>query len=95
MIKHIVLWNYKKEKEKEMNIFLEKLEGLYGIIVEIKNIEIRRNINNNGKNFDVIFMVTFCTIEDMKKYMTDTRHLEVAKLCTDVVTDRVTIDCEE
>ena len=29
MIKHIVLWNYKKEKEKEMNIFLEKLEGLY------------------------------------------------------------------
>ena len=95
MIKHIVLWKFKEDKKDEMNLFLKRLEELNGVITEIKCMEIKRNVNLNGKNFDAMLISGFDSIEDMEKYKVDPRHVEVANLCKEIRIDRAAIDYEE
>ena len=59
MIKHIVMWKFKENTEKEREEFLERLLALNGVIPEIKSAEIKRNINMNGENYDAMLISTF------------------------------------
>ena len=95
MIKHIVLWKFKENTEKERENFLERLLSLNGVIPEIKNAEIKRNVNMNGENYDAMLVSEFETIEDMEKYKVDPRHVEVSKLCKEIRISRAAIDYEE
>ena len=95
MIKHIVLWKFKENTEKEREEFLERLLALNGVIPEIKNAEIKRNVNMNGDNYDAMLISTFDSIENMEKYKVDPRHLEVSSLCKAIRISRASIDYEE
>ena len=95
MIKHIVLWKFKENTENEREVFLERLLALNGVIPEIKNAEIKRNVNMNGDNYDAMLISTFDTIENMEKYKVDPRHLEVSSLCKAIRISRASIDYEE
>lgn len=95
MIKHIVLWKFKENTEEEREEFLEKLLSLNGVIPEIKNAEIKRNVNMNGDNYDAMLISTFDTLEDMEKYKVDERHVKVSSLCKAIRISRASIDYEE
>ena len=95
MIKHIVLWKFKENTENEREVFLERLLALNGVIPEIKNAEIKRNVNINGENYDAMLISTFENLEDMNKYKVDPRHLEVSSLCKAIRISRASIDYEE
>lgn len=93
MIKHIVMWKFKKGKEKGMKEFLEGLNSLNGIIPEIKNMETGININKNNE-YDAILISEFETMEDLDKYKKDPRHIRVSNLCKEIREDRQAIDYE-
>ena len=95
MIKHIVMWKFKENTEKEREEFLERLLALNGVIPEIESAEIKRNINMNGENYDAMLISTFENLEDMNKYKVDPRHLEVSSLCKAIRISRASIDYEE
>ena len=95
MIKHIVLWKFKENTENEREVFLERLLALNGVIPEIKNAEIKKNVNMNGDNYDAMLISTFDSIENMEKYKVDPRHLEVSSLCKAIRISRASIDYEE
>lgn len=95
MIKHIVLWKFKENTENEREVFLERLLALNGVIPEIKNAEIKRNVNINGENYDAMLISTFENLEDMNKYKVDPRHVEVSSLCKSIRISRASIDYEE
>lgn len=94
MIKHIVMWSFKKGEEEKANEFLEGLKSLEGQIPEIKYMEVKKNVNDKNE-FDAILISEFETLEDMNKYKVDPRHVKVSELCKSIRTARASIDIEE
>lgn len=91
MIKHVVMWKFKKDEEENMNKFLDSLLKLKDEISVIKHMEIGVNINENN-NFDAILISEFESMEDLKKYKEDPRHVAVSKLCKDIRESRGAVD---
>ena len=93
MIKHIVMWKFKENEEKNMKKFLDGLNSLKNIIPEIKYMETGININPKNE-FDAILISEFETMEDLEKYKNHPEHLKVSALCKSIRLDRQAIDYE-
>ena len=92
MIKHIVMWKFKPGTEKEQEEFLDRLQGLFGVIPQIRAQEVGRNIAPG--NYDAVLISEFDSLADLEAYKTDPRHVKVAALCKTIRTDRVAVDYE-
>lgn len=93
MIKHIVMWKFKENTEKEMYEFLDKLKELENIIPEIE--EMQTGVSVNPKNtYDAVLISVFKNLEDLEKYKIDPRHVAVSNLCKSIRTERGAIDIE-
>lgn len=93
MIKHIVMWKFKKDEKENMKKFIEGLNNLKLIIPEIKYMETGININPNNE-YDAILISEFETMEDLEKYKNHPEHLKVSSLCKEIRVDRQAIDYE-
>lgn len=93
MIKHIVMWKFKEGEEKNMQIFLQKLNGLKSKISEVKSIETGVNINPKNE-YDAVLISEFETMEDLEKYKNNPEHLKVSALCKTIRLKRQAIDYE-
>ena len=93
MIKHVVMWKFKENTEKEMDEFLEGLKSLENKIPEIKSMQVGKNIDND--EYDAILISEFESVEDMNKYKTDPRHVKVSNMCKEIRTKRTAFDFEE
>lgn len=93
MIKHIVMWKFKKDEEENMKKFLKGLNQLKNIIPEIKNMETGININPKNE-YDAILISEFETMADLEKYKNDPEHIKVSALCKKIRIDRQAIDYE-
>lgn len=93
MIKHVVMWKFKENTEKEMDEFLEGLKSLENQIPEIKSMQVGKNIDND--EYDAILISEFESVEDMKKYKTDPRYVKVSNMCKEIRTKRTAFDFEE
>ena len=92
MIKHIVLWKFKPGTDKEQEEFLSGLQGLFGVIPQIRQQEVGRNIAPG--NYDAALISVFDSLADLEAYKTDPRHVKVSSLCKSIRTDRVAVDLE-
>ena len=93
MIKHIVIWKFKKNEEENIKKFLDGLNSLKNIIPEIKAME--TGINVNPKNeYDAILISEFENFEDLEKYKNHPEHIKVSNLCKSIRIDRQAIDYE-
>ena len=92
MIKHIVMWKFKPGTEKEQGEFLDGLQGLYGVIPQIRSQEVGRNVAPG--NYDAVLISAFDSLADLEAYKTDPRHVAVSALCKAIRTDRVAVDME-
>ncbi len=93
MIKHIVMWKFKKDEKENMKKFIKGLNNLKLIIPEIKYMETGININPNNQ-YDAILISEFETMEDLEKYKNHPEHLKVSSLCKEIREDRQAIDYE-
>ncbi len=93
MIKHIVMWKFKEGEEKNMQIFLQKLNDLKSKISEVKSIETGVNINPKNE-YDAVLISEFETMEDLEKYKNNPEHLKVSALCKTIRLKRQAIDYE-
>lgn len=93
MIKHIVMWKFKKDEKENMKKFIKRLNNLKLIIPEIKYMETGININPNNQ-YDAILISEFETMEDLEKYKNHPEHLKVSSLCKEIREDRQAIDYE-
>ncbi len=93
MIKHIVMWKFKKYEEENMKKFLKGLNQLKNIIPEIKNMETGININPKNE-YDAILISEFETMADLEKYKNNPEHIKVSALCKKIRIDRQAIDYE-
>ena len=93
MIRHIVMWKFKENEEENKKKFLGGLRSLYGVIPEIKYMEVKESINDNNK-FDACLISNFDSLVDLNTYKVDPRHIKVSELCKSIRIDRAAIDIE-
>ena len=86
MIRHIVMWKFREGEEENV----QRLQSLYGVIPELKQCEVIRNVKEG--NYDAALISTFDSMEDLEAYKKDPRHVEVSNLCKSIRIDRVAVD---
>jgi len=92
MIRHIVMWKFREGTEKEQEQFLSGLQGLYGVIPQLKKCEVAKNIG--AGNYDAVLVSEFDSMDDLAAYKVDPRHVAVSDLCKSIRIDRVAVDYE-
>ena len=93
MIRHIVMWKFREGTEREQEEFLTRLAGLYGVIPQIRNSQVSRNVGPEN-NYDAVLCAEFDSMADVAAYRDDPRHKAVSALCKAIRTDRVAVDYE-
>ena len=92
MIRHVVMWKFRKDEEEKMNEFLSRLQALDGVIPQILRSEVGVNVKDG--NYDACLIADFESLETLEIYKNDPRHVEVSKLCKSIREDRVAVDFE-
>lgn len=92
MIRHVVMWKFKPDTQEEMEQFLTGLQGLYGVIPQIRAQQV--GVNCVEGNYDAVLISDFDSLEDLETYKKDPRHVAVSALCKAIRTDRVAVDYE-
>lgn len=93
MIRHIVMWKFREGTEREQEEFLTRLAGLYGVIPQIRSLQVARNVGPES-NYDAVLCSEFESMEDVALYRDDPRHKAVSALCKSIRVDRVAMDYE-
>lgn len=95
MIRHIVMWNIKKDLDKKTTIkeLKKRLEALPEKIPYLKTAFLGANFNSSETGRDVVLYTEFETKEDLENYIVHPDHKNVAEYVKSVVCDRVDVDC--
>jgi len=91
MIKHVIMWKFREGQKEAMEEFLTRLKALNGVIPQIVSMEVGVSCNPDN-NFDAVLISTYDSMEDMKAYQNDPRHVEVSQLCKAIRTERAAVD---
>ena len=92
MIRHIVMWKFREGTEAQAEEFLTKLQGLYGVIPQLRSCKVAKNIG--AGNYDAVLVSEFDSLDELAAYKTDPRHVAVSSLCKSIRVDRVAVDYE-
>lgn len=97
LIKHVVMWKLKENaqgntKLENARLIKTKLENLKEIIQELKEIEVGINIVKDPAAYDLVLYTGFENQDDLNKYASDPRHLEVVDFIKKVVESRIVVD---
>ncbi|GAB1454325.1 Dabb family protein [Draconibacterium sp.] len=98
MINHLVLFklkNYPIEQKQPIIAEMKSLlEGLNGKIDELKYIEVGANYELETKNYDLVLITHFDTIEDLDLYRVHSEHKKVIARFADFNLERAAVDFE-
>lgn len=89
MVRHIVMWKFREGAQADD--FLRGLAALNGVIPCIRAMQVLKSAEENSA-YDAALIADFDTLEDVKRYKDDPRHLAVAALCKEIRLDRRAID---
>ena len=92
MIRHIVMWKFRRATEEKANEFRPKLAPRDGVIRHLKKGEFARNIGKD--NYDAVLVSEVETMDDLNAYKVDPRHVAVSDICKSIRADRVAVDYE-
>jgi len=98
MIKHIVLWNFKKsltteEKETASQRMKRELEAIKPLVSGTAELQVVKN-EMDSSNCDIALISTFESGEALEQYQSHPKHLEAKDFIADVVERRVCLDYE-
>lgn len=86
------MWKFREGSEAQAEEFLTKLQGLYGVIPQLRACEVAKNIG--ADNYDAVLVSEFDSLDELAAYKTDPRHVAVSSLCKSIRVDRVAVDYE-
>ena len=92
MIRHIVMWKFREGTEAQAEEFLTKMQGLYGVIPQLRACEVAKNAV--AGNYDAVLVSEFDSLDELAAYKADPRHVAVSSLCKAIRVDRVAVDYE-
>lgn len=97
-IRHIVMWKVSattnEEREQQYLEIKSALEGLNGVIPEIKSLTVSRNMHKIGDNYDVVLDSVFDSIADVESYAAHPAHVEAGKVPKSYAVARGQVDFE-
>ena len=82
---------FRRRPEAERDLFLTGLQGLYGVIPELKSCRVLRGME--GSDYDAVLISEFADRAALETYKNDPRHKAVSALCKSIRTDRAAVDC--
>ena len=98
MIRHIVSWKLKAEDEPGRALAASEvsaaLTGLVGVIPEIVTLSVSRNIAYADKNYDVVLIADFETLDGLDAYQVHPEHIKAAAVVGPRVAARASVDFE-
>ena len=71
MIRHIVMWKFRPGTEAEQERFLAGLQGLQGVIPQLRRSEVARSVG--ADNYDAVLVSEFDTLDELKADIPGTR----------------------
>ena len=81
MLIHIVVWKYKDETpEVERREHIERLRALQGVIPEILEFEVGRDVLRIERSYDTGLVATFADLEALEAYTVHEAHQAVASM---------------
>ena len=86
------MWKFRAGAGAQSEEFLTKLQGLYGVIPQLRSCEVARNVG--AGNYDAVLVAEFDSLDALAAYKTDPRHVAVSDLCKAIRVDRVAVDYE-
>lgn len=98
MINHVVAFKLKdfqaEEKTAVRDELKKLLEGLQEKITELKYLEVGVNHEIESKNYDLVLISHFESLEDLKKYQVHPEHQKVVKRVAEITDARAAVDFE-
>lgn len=95
MIRHIVIFQFDKEKAKEAELATIKadLEALVDYIPELTKMEVGINVNPAEKQ-DLVLTADVANMDNLEVYAKHPKHVEVATKIRAIATGRTCVDYE-
>lgn len=97
-IRHIVMWRLETQDPETQLQHTEQLraalEGLIGVIPEIRGLTVRANVLNPGDNFDVVLDSFFDNADDLATYASHPAHKEAGVIVKQLTTGRAAVDID-
>jgi hypothetical protein len=98
MIRHIVCWKLKDGDEAAQAQAFAEIEGaltaLPAVVPQIRALTVGRNIAYPEKNFDVVLVADFDSLDDLDAYQVSPAHLEAGAVVATRVVARAAVDFE-
>ena len=79
MVTSIIMFKLKEKTDENIAQLKEKLMGMKGGIVQLKDIKVKRNLRNGPSNFDAVMIAEYNSIKDFDEYVIHPVHVEVGK----------------
>ncbi len=93
MIRHVVLWKFKKQNKTEnMDMFKEMLVALSSEIDDIISLSVGNDVN--ASEWDMALVLDVKSIEALNRYKEHPKHKIVSDFCKRIRTDRCAVDFE-
>lgn len=98
MIRHIVAWKLKDGDEPaKAQAFAEieaALTALPAIVPQIRSLTVGRNMAYPEKNYDLVLVADFDSLDDLDAYQVSPAHLEAGAVVATRVVARAAVDFE-
>ena len=97
MLKHVVMWKLKAEAEgktrAENALWMRKnLEALFGLVPELKAVEVGVNVNGSDMAYDAVLISSFENEEALERYKIHPEHVKISSYCKKIRESRVVVD---
>jgi hypothetical protein len=93
MLRHYVFLKYRDGTSAEhVAVFCERLLALRAAIGEIAHLEIGRDELHDARSWDLVLIMEFASVDALRAYQRDPRHLEVMAFNTPFVADVASVD---
>lgn len=94
MVRHIVMWNLKGDKEESGKIITDKFMSMRGKIKEIQDIEVKVGFKSPYSSHDIILITSHASKEDYLNYQKHPFHKEVKEFVPPYLCNRACLDVE-
>jgi Stress responsive A/B Barrel Domain len=98
LIRHIITWKLVAQDPSERTDAFDRLAGefgaLPGLIPEIVDLQITRDVEDTEGNWDVVLIVDYASKADLEVYQTHPEHVRVKAIAATLVNARAAIDFE-
>ena len=94
MVRHIVMWNLKGDKEKNGKTVVDKFMSMQGKIKEIQSIEVKLGFKSPYSSHDIVLITSHASKEDYLHYQEHPYHKEIKEFVPPYLYNRACLDME-